>query len=593
MRKPIIVFSIFAALFFILASYSARQKCATSDEPTHISAGYVSLSTGDFRLNPEHPPLVKMLSAVPLLFLRPKADYSDASSKEVGDGNMGWRSFAQGDFASKFLYQWNDAERVTFWARIPIILLSIILGCFVGWWAWTMYGWKSGCLALLLYLTTPDLLAHSQLVTTDLGVACFLFIAVFGFHRSLRSLTLGNLLLTCVGTGCVLATKFSGPLIFPIFGLIALVFAYSGETSEVPLMRVNSPLRHANTFTAKLVLAGALITLSALIGLVVIWACYGFRYRISPDANVSTGIDWIRYWAKEGLANDFMQAIQSWRLVPEGYALGFFDASESIERRLAFLLGAHSETGWWYYFIVSFLVKTPLPLIGLIIAGCVFIKRFGASLVDELMLLTPVVVYMLVAVSSNINIGNRHILPIYPFLIVLASKMARVFDSFQPRLLAVVCGLLIVWNVIELGRIYPYDLAYFNQIAGGPAGGYKWLVDSNLDWGQDLKGLAKYRREHPEEPFYLAYFGSASPEYYGIKAKYLPSLNVEAFRNPGSFARFSDVKSGSVVAVSATSLQCAVLDDRMAKGVEQFMQRLKNLTPVATIGYSIFIYRIP
>src|SRR5262249_14377455 len=154
-----------------------------------------------------------------------------------------------------------------------------------------------------------------------------------------------------------------------------------------------------------------------------------------------------------------------------------------------------------------FLVKTPLPLIVLIIAGCIFIKRFGANMVDELVLLAPVAVYGLSALSSNINIGNRHILPLYPFLIVTASKMARVFDSVQlrrPNWLAVACALLIAWNVVELARVYPYDLAYFNQIAGGPAGGYKWLVDSNLDWGQDLKGLAKYRREHPEEPFYLA-----------------------------------------------------------------------------------------
>lgn len=602
MRKPIVIFSVFAVLFFSLALFSASRKSPTYDETAHIPAGYVSLTTRDFRLNPEHPPLVKMLSAVPLLFLHPQADFNDPNWKKIGSGNLGWRFIEEWFFGAKFLYKWNDAERLVFWARIPIILLSVLLGCFAGWWAWTAYGWKSGCLALLLYLTTPDLLAHSQLVTTDLGVACFLFIAVFGFYRALRSLTLGNLLLTCIGTACLLATKFSGPLVFPIFVVIAVIFAASDEKSDAPLLPATWALRRAESFKAKLALAGIPVAASALCGLVFVWACYGFRYRISPEMGVSLSIDWIHYWAKDTLTGSVMQFFQSWHLLPEGYTLGWFDVADSVERRPAFLLGARSETGWWYYFLVSFLVKTPLPLLILIIAGFVFIKRYGANLAEEFVLLAPVVVYFFVALSGNINIGNRHILPVYPFLIVSASKMARVFDSWQAeekqadkraRWLAVACGLLIGWNVVELARVYPYDLAYFNQIAGGPAGGYKWLVDSNLDWGQDLKGLARYRQEHREEPFYLAYFGSASPAYYGIKARLLPSANIEEVRNPSDYARFEDVKPGSIVAVSATSLQCVFLDDQRAKGVEQFMERLKPLTPIATIGHSIFLYRIP
>ncbi|MDX2031647.1 MAG: hypothetical protein SF339_13310 [Blastocatellia bacterium] len=591
MRKPIFVFTIFAVLFFALAAYSGGRKSATNDETAHIAAGYAALKTGDYRLNPEHPPLIKLLSGVPLLLRGAKLDLGDASWRAVGTGKMGWRHIEQWYFGAKFLYEWNDADRTVFWARAPIILLSIGLAGLVGWWAWSLYGWRAGCLALGLYLTTPDLLAHSQLVTTDLGVTCFFFLAVFGFWRALHSLTPGNLVMACVGTGCLLAAKFSGPLIFPIFAALAVIFAYSDEKADPAMLRAR--LGEIGTFRSKLLLAGALMAACALTGLLVIWACYRFRHRISPDAAVSGTIDWMRYWAKDGLVNNLMQAFQEWRLLPEGYVLGFFDAFESLERRPAFLLGEISETGWWYYFPVSFLIKTPLPLIALIVAGGVAIRRFGAGLVNELALLTPAAIYLAVAMAGNINIGNRHILPIYPFLIVAASKIARVFEPGRAKWMAAACGLLLAWNAVEIARVYPHDLAYFNQIAGGPAGGYRWLVDSNLDWGQDLKELARYRREHPEEPFYLAYFGTASPEYYGIRAKHLPSVNIEAFRNPGGFARFSDVQSGAIVAVSATSLQCVLLNDQRAKGVERFMAGLRELTPIARIGHSIFVFRMP
>ena len=591
MKKPILVFTIFAGLFFSLAAYSAGRKSATNDETAHIAAGYAALKTGDYRLNPEHPPLIKLLAAIPLAVRGARLDLSEASWSEVGAGKLGWRHIEQWYFGSKFLHEWNDADRTLFWARAPIMLLSLGLAALVGWWAWSLYGWRAGCLALGLYLLTPDLLAHSQLVTTDLVVTAFFFLAVFGFWRALQALTRGNLAMVCLGTAGLLASKFSGPLIFPIFAALALIFAYSDAKAAPVLLR--SRLGELGGFREKLLLGGGLIAAAGLAALVGVWACYRFRYRISPDPGVSGTIDWMRYWAKEGLVNSLMQTFQEWRLLPEGYVLGFFDAMESLERRPAFLLGEVSETGWWYYFPVSFLVKTPLPLLAMIVSGWVAIRRFGAGLANELALLAPAAIYLGVAMAGNINIGNRHILPIYPFLIVSASKLGRVFEPGRAKWMAAACAVLLAWNAIEVARVYPHDLAYFNQIAGGPDGGYNWLVDSNLDWGQDLKELARYRREHPDEPFYLAYFGTASPEYYGIRATYLPSVNIEAFRNPGGFARFSDVPSGATIAVSATGLQCVMLNDQRAKGIERFMAELRPQAPIARIGHSIFIYRKP
>src|SRR5262249_2450915 len=157
------------------------------------------------------------------------------------------------------------------------------------------------------------------------------------------------------------------------------------------------------------------------------------------------------------------------RLVPEGYSYGFLYALESVEKRFAFLLGDYSVNGWWYYFIVTFLVKTPLPLLALIGISVYLARRYGAGAAAESMLVLPVGLYWIITLTSDINIGHRHLLPIYPFLIVYAAKVARVFDPPVQRPLAIACGLLLGWYAVGTLLVYPNFLTYFNEVAGGPA----------------------------------------------------------------------------------------------------------------------------
>ena len=582
MLKAISPLLLFTVLFLAISLSSVRQKGSTFDECSHIPAGYTYVALGDFRMNPEHPPLIKLLSGIPLRFLHPRVETNDAE----------WKSSNQWQFGSKFLYEWNDADQMIFWGRVPIILLSLLLGICVYFCAWDLYGWKAGCVALTLYLFNPDLLAHGQLVTTDLGLAFFMFVAVYAFYRALRRLTLWNAVLACLTVGLTLVTKFSGILIFPMLALVGVAFAFSPTPINFLLPRKESARRPIKSPRGKLVASAALVVATALVSSIIIWACYGFRYRISPDPEVSRTLKWEHYWEKDGQAYEIARITRPLRLVPEAYTYGFLYALESTEKRIAFLSGDYSLQGWWYYFIVTFFVKTPIPLIVMILLGGLFIRRYGAGLAAEAMLLLPVGFYWLVALTSNLNIGHRHLLPVYPFLIVFASKVARAFDEArQQRALVVACAILIAWNIAETAFIYPHFLGYFNEIAGGPSGGYHWLVDSNLDWGQDLKGLAKYRREHPDEPFYLSYFGTGKPEFYGIQGQFLPGFNLEMTRE--RLVPFSRVTSGATVAVSATNLQCVYLRNQQVPGIEQFMQRLKSMQPVANIGYSIFIYRIP
>lgn len=573
------------AIFLLLAVTSARRKSSTFDEGAHIPAAYTYVALGDFRLNPEHPPLVKLLAGLPLRWLHPKMDTEDPD----------WKAGKQWEFAMKFLYEWNDADRLIFWARVPVMLLAMLIGLVVWHCARTFYGWKAGYGALLLYLFNPDVLAHGQLVTTDLAVAGGFFTAVYCFYRALQRVTLGRVLLLGLAVGLTVIAKFSGVLVFPAILLVGVAYAFSNAATTLALSKAAE--RVIAERNGKLAVTGALFAASLVVALVVIWGSYGFRNAYSPDAAVAKAINWEHYWQKETVMTSLIQIGHKLHLVPEGYSYGFLYVLESVEKRFAYLLGEYSVNGWWFYFIVTFLVKTPLSLLLLLGLAAYFFNRYKTDVAAEAMLLLPVALYWLVTLTSNINIGHRHLLPIYPFLVVFTAKVLRVFDSPSPatRRLAIGSGVLLGWYLVGTLLVYPNFLTYFNEAAGGPGQGYRWLADSSIDWGQDLKGLAEYRRAHPDEPFYLSYFGSAYPEYYGLNAQFLAGFNSQMADKQKSheLVSFADVPSGATVAISVTNLTGVYLRGYRLPGTEQFLQRLRQLTPVAKIGNTIFVYRLP
>jgi 4-amino-4-deoxy-L-arabinose transferase-like glycosyltransferase len=586
LRIEITLVSVVIAIFLVVSIFSMRQKNATSDEVPHIGAAYSYVTQGDFRLNPEHPPLVKELAGLSLLRLHPKADFTDET----------WSGHKQISFGSKFLFEWNDADQLVYWARMAVVCLGILLGLGIFFCARELYGWQAGYLALVVFLFNPDILAHSQLVTTDLAVACFLFLSVYTFYRTLRQVTLYNVVLFSACVGLTLVTKFSGILIFPILLLVGIAFASSkSAVSTIDAKRPGAPPRLLPTFRQKLYLVAVLLAFGFVVSLGIIWAAYGFQYPISQDPTISTSIDWQHYWTKRGASISFMHMAHNLRLFPEAYTYGFLHALESMEIRYAYLLGDYSDKGWWYYFLITFLVKTPIPLLALILLGFLQIKRFGRGFAVEVMLLLPVGIYWLTAIFNNINIGHRHLLPVYPFLIVFAAKVGRAFQKPVAKRLAILSILLLTWNLTETLIIYPHFLAYFNEIAGGPDNGRRWLTDSNIDWGQDLKGLAAYRQQHPEEPFYLSYFGAAPPEYYGIRAGYLLGFNPQVLKklDANEVTSYDQIPSGAIVAISATNLSGVHLRHFDFPGTVEFLQKLRAMQPIANIGHSILIYRMP
>ncbi len=546
----------FTALFLTLTVLGVREKSATWDETAHLPAGYLHLRFADYDFNREHPPLVKMLAALPLLFVDVKVPHRESpldTDKEF-------------EFGHRFLYEVNDGDQLLFLGRLAVLPLALLLGSVVFLWAKQLFGREAALFALLLYSLEPNILAHSALVTTDLGAACFMFVAVYCFYRLVQEVSLTHLAFAGIALGLALVTKFSTITLIPILVVLAAAVGISPGPIDLRLAGVRR--RHVSGQAGKL-----LILLGAMVGMWLlaygtIWASYRFGYE-GPLVSEQRSIE------REHLGTG------ETTLVPGAYLDGLSHVFKS-SKRYAFLMGELSTDGWWHYFIVTFLLKTPLPLLLLLAFTPLTLHRLWREKpVAVLCLLVPVLLFFGVASASKLNIGHRHILPVYPFLIVMASSLLP-WALRRGNLVKGVLSVLAVWYVISSLSIFPHYLAYFNELAGGPANGYKYLVDSNLDWGQDLKGLKRYMDEHRIRRVWLSYFGTASPDYYGIAYNYLPSYLIfhpNAKKEPTPY-----------IAISATNLQGVYLP---VLGLSpDYFGEFRRRQPTAKIGYSIFLYRM-
>jgi hypothetical protein len=249
----------------------------------------------------------------------------------------------------------------------------------------------------------------------------------------------------------------------------------------------------------------------------------------------------------------------------------------------SFLLGTYSPKGWWYYFPVAFAVKTPLPTLILIGASFVFVYRRGTWRLT-LALLIPVVIYFAICVASPFDIGYRHLLPVLPCLFIFTSQLALIGWKTSRQRIAAIAAMLI-WLTVASVWIFPHYLAFFNEIAGGPQNGYKILVDSNLDWGQELIGLRQYMSHENIPSVKLSYHGTADPTAYGVHYEPLPSYPYNQWASDTVPDILLNPPTG-VYAISANNLQGLRFKNHDLYAT--FRQR----KPDAVVGHSIFIYRV-
>jgi hypothetical protein len=571
------------AVMAFLQISSVLQESQTIDEGTHLAAGYSYLVKHDFRMNPEHPPFIKELAALPLVIIKNKL--SSPFNYPSWDGYDEWQ------FAKDLIYKNNiQADTIIFIGRLPTILLSLLLGIYVFLWAKELFGYKAGLVSLFFYILCPNILAHGRYITTDLGVTAFFFITIYYFYKYLKYENWKFLILTGIFCGLALASKFSAPILLPILFLLYLIKKLTEQNKTRALLLFKKLL---TTFITIVFISG-----------IIVWASYGFEVKKPLDSKdvqdlyalqdytiASNTVDQQSELVKKVInyTDTSKNSGRTIRSILEKVPIPAFSYFDGLVRvylhnyygHRSYLLGNYSELGWWYYFPVAFLVKTPVTtqifMIVLLIAGVLAlvklkIYRYPLKALVKIpihwyLLIIPSAIFFGFSVSGHINLGLRHVLIVYPFIYVSIGYLASIIKKTPVKILFTA---FLVYYFFTSILIYPNYLAYFNEISGGPGNGPKYLVDSNIDWGQDAKKLKKYMTVNNINHVCLSYFGQADLEYYKIDFRYLPTV----------FDRSGIKNIDCVVAISVTSL--------LSK--EREYGWLLDYQPIDKIGYSIYVY---
>ena len=584
-RTTNIIAAVLLTLMFFMAVFSMKDDSATMDELAHLPAGYSYLTQKDMRLNPEHPPLIKDLAGFPLLFVKNINFPSEIDAwKEKLNG--------QWEFGNYFLYKvGNDADKLLFLARLPMIFLLILLGFFIFYWVKKLWGNKVALLSLFLFTFSPTFLSHGRLVTTDVGAAFGVILATYFFLNFLKEPTLKNLIFSGLTLGISQLIKFSLILLYPFFGFLLICWIIFS-----PTVRTQEKLKTFGIYLGKFFAI-------FLICFLLIWSVYFFHTLNLPNElqkeyiKIFTRSHPLRSTTSIGL---FFS--QNPILRPLGYyLLGVFMATErAAGGHTTYFLGEVSATGWLNYFPIVYLIKEPLTfhiltLIAILYAAYLIRKPFWQKPIsrikdwikthfNEFSMISWIFIYWITSLISNLNIGVRHLLPVFPFTYILVSLGIINFlkkPLLKPKIL--LFSFLIFWQIFSLIKIYPHFLSYFNEIAGGPDKGYIYTVNSNYDWGQDLKRLKKWVDENEIDKIYVDYFGGSDSQYY-LKEKFIPWEGTKSSK---------EFEKGNYLAVSATFLQAGkgipVLGFNQPHG---YYLWLNNYQPIAKAGKSIFIYYI-
>lgn len=529
------------ALYVGQAQGSSPLKSAAFDEQYHLAAGYSYLRTGDFRLATNHPPLAGMIAALPLL--------GDASIALPTD-HPTWQAGDRFAFSDVFLWEANaDPQGLLLRARWPVTLLGVLLVVSICLAARQMLGARAGWLALLLSVFDPNLIAHGRFVTTDLALTLFLFLTVWWAWRWLVRPRWYNLAAAGVFAGLTMATKYNGAIVWPIVVAIALLLPVTAGQS-----------------TWKQRLWG--VPVMGMVALAVLWALYRFDLG---------GVSFLPAWVKLPAPFYFQQFWNTFNRIVDLQGA-----------RVDFFLGEASNRGWWYYFFVALAVKAPLPTLLLSLAGLAFIVRDRTVRRLAVLWATPAL-FLILGATQVLNIGFRHMLPAVPFLVLLAAVVAQSWRWLAARSwrMAAAGVLLTLWLVADTVRIAPHYESFFNQLAGPWQNWSNILVDSNLDWGQDLPALRQVMEERGIDTVNLAYFGKAAPEKYGVRYRPLPSyLRFMQGREIDAYNPYTPEPGW--YAISATALRTGTMTPETANLYAFFRDR----EPDARAGYSIYLYQV-
>lgn len=585
-------------MMFGLGVSAMAGDSATVDEVAHISAAYSYLHYGDYRLNPEHPPLAKDLAGLPLQFLDLKFPENEAA----------WTTEVNGQWESgrSFIYHiGNDAQDILFWARLPILLLAVSFGMVLYRFVMNRWGKAVALMTLLFYALSPNIIAHAHYVTTDLGASVFIFLALMGYLKFIEQPNRWNLFLLSLALAGAQLVKFNSTMLYPILLLVTIgvVMAWKRPQSWIARSRVY---------------IGGLVAASAL-SVIWIWLYYIPHVVYMPTDVQERLISGSLHGSTAGIANDLIAFSHYPVLKPlVQYLLGLAMVYGRVTGgSITYFNGQVSNQSFQWYFPELFIIKTQVAflILCLIALSLMLIRIYrrglfrepGTTIREQLPLYTLgffAFCYFAISVAGNLNLGIRHILPIYVplFILVAVATVSLARRLAHTRWHAVSTGALatlLAWYAVATFWIHPFHTAYFNELIGGPANADKYVADSAVDWGQDLVRLKRYMDDHPEiDQLALDYFGGGEPRYYFCERAYDGQGRLIASADGydctesihelwrSDYARYT----GQYIAVSETFLE----NDRWysAQRGDEGYEYLRNLQPIAKIGYSIYLFKL-
>lgn len=623
--------SLVAIILFFMAVVSllnAKNDSAIFDETAHIGASYSYVTQHEIRLNPEHPPLIKDLSGLALLPL--SLNFNVNQPFWTGELPRKWD---EGQWASgkSLLYESeNNADQILFWSRLPIILISLLLGWFIFRWTKSLAGTMAGLFALILYAFDPNILGHNHFVTTDLGIAASFVFSFYFYLRFIKEPSWKNVFLAGIFLGILQLTKFSFIVGLPIMAIVTIIY---------PLVRKKrdpkeSTLKFKFDKLEEYFIKGIAVF---FISLAIVWIGYfANTFKMSKET-VSESIDFnfpaeqtqnIKEVYTRKLLVTLNENSVTRPLVIYGEGIGY------VFRRVAGGNGAYfmekvSSTAFPAYFPTVFILKEPLinlffmafALSLTLFGGIKFILHkfsfhFGKSGHDpnykhltvtsfirhniiSLSFFAFICLYAYVSITGNLNIGFRHLFPILPFAYILTAKV--IFDFWKrmnwhsQKVWLSTITVLVFLLIFETASAYPAYMSYFNQIAGGPKNGYRFVTDSNADWGQDLKRLKLWIEKYnwcegnsldsfcriydekvgPIEKIHVNYFGGGDIYYY-LGDTAIDWWDSKRPIEPDWYAISTNFLMGSIY-------------DKTKPDSESY-RWTKKFQPVAQVGTSIFIY---
>lgn len=551
-------------LFAFQLWFHAVRTSATFDEPAHTVAGYRYWQCGDFGINPEHPPMLKLLATVSLNFrenlVKPNSDCGTRYTPKSEMFNLG------GEFLTA-----NGADSVLIPARLLAALMSLGLAALVFLATLEMFGKWEALTALAILAFEPNLIAHGSLVTTDMALTATAFGAVYALYRYLKISTWGRFAIVGLAFGLMLAAKHSAVIFVPVFFAIYIADAIFFRKFEDRLPKL--------IFRRAIAFAGFLF-----IGFVLLWSFYGFRYYALPNASgemVSVD-DYIKTNGRPEMVESFSAKVVSTfsktRFFPESYILGLADIVATNSRN-TWIFGQNYATGQWFYFPLAFAVKSSIALLLLLPFGFVFAFVNKEKRREMLFILAPPIAFFAFSLTSKMNIGVRHILPIYAFFIVAAAVGAvgacRRFYYFRFVLIA-----LLVYHAVTAARVAPNYIAFANDFFGGTNNSYLIFRESNVDWGQNYKLVNEYLKRENITDCWFAGFGNQEIMRVSQPCRLMPDSVLQRFSSQ-IFEVVPPTVEGTIL-ISVSNFP--------PRGGNEYLP-LTETAPIAQIGGTIFVYR--